>query len=377
MSVKDYGAEVGGPIVKDRLWIWGSYGRQKVDLLTIADVSDKTDLETENVKLNAQILPSNSATLFYFNSDKVKIGRNAGPTRPQETTWNQGHFGKTPTAYKAEDTHIFSSSFYLTGLYSVVNGGFQLAPQGGLDATTYWDENLIWHNTFVLSQTQRPQKQYKADASNFFNTGSLSHELKFGAGYRQADVTSFSRWPGAGIVFAPGVYLDDAVVGLARDGGPSVRTNYTSVYAQDTLTVGNLTANIGVRYDKQDGENLSRTQIANRVVPSVLPTVSVNKQDIGFSWTDITPRLGLTYALGAERKTLLRASYSRFADQLGSGTASWLNPLGSQGYAYFYTTNNGNGELHARPDRRPAGGPAVLQQQRQPVHRRPPAVQRA
>jgi carboxypeptidase family protein len=43
VSVKDYGAEVGGPIVKDRLWVWGSYGRQKVDLLTVADVSDFTD----------------------------------------------------------------------------------------------------------------------------------------------------------------------------------------------------------------------------------------------------------------------------------------------------------------------------------------------
>ncbi len=341
VSVEDYGAELGGPVVKDRLWVWGSYGRQKVDLLTISDVSDFTDLKTINVKLNAQILPSNSATAFYFDSDKVKIGRNAGPTRPQETTWNQGHLGKKPTAYKLEDTHIFSSSFYLTGLYSVVNGGFELAPQGGLDITSYWDENLIWRNTFFLNQTLRPQKQYKADASNFFNTGSLSHELKFGAGYRQADVTSLSRWGGVGTIFAPGTVFAEPSVQLSRDGGAAVRTNYTSVYGQDTLTVGNLTANIGVRYDKQDGENLARSLPANRLLPSVLPAVSVGTSDIGFSWTDITPRLGLTYALGAERKTLLRASYSRFADQLGSGTASWLNPLGSQSYAYFYTTNTG------------------------------------
>ena len=27
VSVKDYGAELGGPIVKDRLWVWGSYGQ--------------------------------------------------------------------------------------------------------------------------------------------------------------------------------------------------------------------------------------------------------------------------------------------------------------------------------------------------------------
>jgi len=342
VTVKDYGAELGGPIVKDRLWIWGSYGRQKVSLLTIADVSDKTDLKTENVKLNAQIAPSNSATLFYFNSEKVKTGRNAGPTRPQETTWNQDHFGKKPTAYKAEDTHIFSSSFYLTGLYSVVNGGFELVPQGNPNATTYWDSNLVWHNAFFLNQTARPQKQYKLDASNFFNTGSLSHELKFGAGYRQAEVTSLSRWNGVGLIYAAAVFgADENVLALSRDAGPSVKNKYTNVYGQDTLTVGNLTANIGVRYDKQSGENLARSQRANVLVPSILPAVSVQQGDIGFSWTDITPRLGLTYALGAERKTLLRASYSRFADQLGSGTSSWLNPLGNQGYAYFYTTNPG------------------------------------
>ncbi|HEY0557131.1 MAG TPA: TonB-dependent receptor [Thermoanaerobaculia bacterium] len=341
VSVKDYGAELGGPIVKDRLWIWGSYGRQKVSLLTIADVSDKTDLKTENVKLNAQIAPSNSATLFYFNSDKIKIGRNAGPTRPQETTWNQDHFGNKPTAYKAEDTHIFSSSFYLTGLYSVVNGGFELVPEGSANSTTYWDANLVWHNAFFLNQTDRPQKQYKLDASNFFNTGSLSHELKFGAGYRQAEVTSLSRWNGVGFVYGAGVAADSALLALSRDAGPSVKNTYQNVYAQDTLTVGNLTANIGVRYDKQGGDNQAASHRANPLLPNVLPAVSVQQHDIGFEWTDVTPRLGLTYALGAERKTLLRASYSRFADQLGSGTSSWLNPLGAQGYAYFYTSNSG------------------------------------
>ena len=172
-------------------------------------------------------------------------------------------------------------------------------------------------------------------------------------------MTSLSRWGGVGYrLRLLAVYLDDAVIGLARDAGPSVRTNYTSVYAQDTLTVGNLTANIGVRYDKQDGENLAALAAGQPGrLPSVLPAVSVAKGDIGFAWTDITPRLGLTYALGAERKTLLRASYSRFADQLGSGTASWLNPLGAQGYAYFYTTNDRQpANVTHRPDRRSAGG---------------------
>jgi len=343
VSVDDYGAELGGPIVKDRLWVWGSYGKQKVNLLTIANVSDKTDLKTYNGKLNAQIASNNSATAFILNSDKTKVGRNAGPTRPQETTWDQGHFGPKPTAWKAEDTHIFSSSFYLTGLYSKVEGGFILAPEGGLNVTSFGDITGTWHNTFLLNSTLRPQTQYKADASNFFNTGAVSHELKFGVGYRQAEVTSLTQWGGAGInLSGPAFFgLANEVLAVTRNGGASIEQTYKNLYLQDTLTSGNLTANIGVRYDTQGGNNLARSQPASSFLPDVLPAVSVEKHDIGFEWKDFTPRLGLTYALGAERKTLLRASYSRFADQLGTGTGGFLNPLGAVSYAYFYTTNLG------------------------------------
>src|SRR3954471_20808070 len=167
---EEYGAEIGGPIVKDRLWIWGAYSRQQIDLLTISDFSDRTTLKDWNGKLNAQVTPTNSATLFAFDGDKVKIGRNASPLRPQETTWNQSGFGPSPTGYKAEDTQIIGSDFYLTGMYSVVNGGFQLVPQGG-DALAYRDLNQVWHNSFLLNQIERPQRQGKADAANFFNLG--------------------------------------------------------------------------------------------------------------------------------------------------------------------------------------------------------------
>ncbi len=359
VKVQDYGAELGGPIVKDRLWVWGSYGRQKVDLLTISDVGDHTDLKSYNGKLNAQIAASNSATAFVLNSDKVKIGRNAGPTRPQETTFDQGHFGAKPTAAKVEDTHIFSSNFYLTGLASLVNGGFELAPEGGLNATPFLDDGGVWHNSFELVQTLRPQKQYKADASNFFNTGTLSHELKFGAGYRLADVASLSRWAGVGLIEEAGIAgtAGDNLLILTRAAGPKVKNEYKSGYLQDTMTVGNLTANVGLRYDVQGGTNLAKTVVSNSLLPSVLPSVTVRESDIGFEWKSLTPRLGITYALGAERKTLLRASYSRFADQLGSGTSSQLNPLGGISYAYFYTTNPGTPNVGLGDIIDPSAGP--------------------
>jgi hypothetical protein len=356
-SIVDWGAELGGPIVRDRLWIWGSYAKPEIDLLTIDNFRDKSTLEDWNAKLNAQITPSNSATAFAWDSDKVKQGRNAGPLRPQETTWNQSAFGDKPTTWKVEDTQIFGSNFYVTGMYSQVNGGFQLVPQGG-DAVPFRDRDLRWHNSFLLQQIERPQEQAKLDGSNFFNTSSLAHELKYGAGYRSAESSTLVSWPGGGpeLVLAGDTPAEDfPLLLLSRDASPAVKIDYTNLYLQDTLAVGNFTANVGVRFDRQEGENLASSSAANPVAPDLLPAVNYAGEDSGFTWSDVTPRLGLTYAIGAERKTLLRASYSRFADQLGTAAAGFLNPLGGIGYRYFYTTNGGGPTLE-----RDEIGPEVL-----------------
>ena len=336
-SVEDYGFEVGGPIVKDRFWFWGSLAKGDIDLLTVSNVRDHTTLDTQNVKLNAQIAAPNSLTLFALQSDKVKIGRNAGPTRPQPTTWDQSKFGADPTTWKIEDTHVFSSNFFLSGMYSVVNGGFQLVPQGEQNVFAFFDFSS-WQNTFLLAQTERPQEQIKLDGSTFFATGSASHELKFGVGDRTAESNSVTQW-GLGQVLdltalgAPGL----SQVSAFRESGAAVELTYQSAYVQDTLSIGNVTANIGINYSKQGGTLLAKSVGASQFAPALLPAVNVAGKDIGFEWSDISPRLGLTYALGAERKTLLRGSYARFADQLGSGLAVQTSPLYNYSYVYLYT----------------------------------------
>ncbi|HEX4498656.1 MAG TPA: TonB-dependent receptor [Thermoanaerobaculia bacterium] len=335
------GVEIGGPILKDKLWFWGSYSKQDIDLFTIDDFSDKTTLKDWNGKLNAQLTPANSTTLFAFNGDKIKTGRNAGPLRPQETTWDQSNFGPSPTGYKAEDTQIFGQDFYLTGMYSVVNGGFQLVPEGG-NALPFLDANLVWHNSYFLNQLERPQKQGKLDASNFFNLGGTSNELKYGASYRTAQQSSLFNWEGGGLNIASD---PENLLVLVREANSKIETDYTSAYLQDTLSSGNLTANFGLRYDRQTGKNLASTAAANPIFPDLLPATHYDGQDAGFTWNTLAPRLGLTYAVGAEKKTLLRASYSRFADQLGIGTAGFLNPLATASYRYFYTTNPGSPTL--------------------------------
>jgi hypothetical protein len=361
-KVEDFGGEIGGPILKDHIWLWGSYGEQKVSVQTLPKINlahpdqstpngltDKTKLPAWNAKLNAQVTSSNSLTFVGMNSAKEKQGRNAGPTRPPETTWNQGQFGGKPTLLKAEDTQIFSPNLYLTVLYSHVYGGFFLIPQSGNgDAISpaFRDLTTTWHNTFVSEEIKRPQTQEKADASTFFNTGSVSHELKYGAGYRVATSITSVSWPGGAIVLQlPGLPAGDNYLELARTGIPGTKTKYTTAYAQDTLTSGNLTANIGLRYDHQGGTNIADSSPANSIRPDLLPAVSYGGGPIGFTWKTWSPRVGLTYALGKDRSTLLRGSYSRFADQLGTTPANWLNPFTSNSYYYGYTTYQGTGHL--------------------------------
>ncbi len=335
--IQDFGAEVGGPIIKDRLWIWGSYGDQKVNVSTIGGATNKADLPTYNGKLNAQLTGSNSLTLFVLQNNKTVAGRDAGPTRPQPTTWNQGHNGSNPTAGKVEDTQIFGPNFYLTGLFSDVNGGFGLVPEGGIGPVAFLNTSGVWGNTFVDYQVTRPQKQGKLDASSFFNFGSVSNELKYGAGYRRVTSTSLSTW-GPGYLVAGPLFGEPASINVfeaAREENLNITNTYSSGYAQDTLTAGNLTANIGVRYDLQAGHNNASSEAANPDSPGILPAFNYAGGPTGFSWGNVTPRVGLTYALGADRKTLLRVSYSRYADQLGDGFAGVRNPTAAQTYYLF------------------------------------------
>lgn len=281
---------------------------------------------------------ANSATFFIWDDDKFRQGRGAGPTRPPETTLTQRHEGARPAALKLEDSHIFGPSFYATALWSKVNGGFRLDPVGG-EALTYFDEDGITQNSFLAYQSERPQEQTRGEGTAFFNTRDLSHELKFGASYREVEVQSSSRYPGGGFEFYGGLLF------LTRPGLANFKGEYREAYVQDTISAGRFTANVGVRYDRQGGSNLPTTVPANPVAPDLLPEDFYPGGDAGFTWEDIVPRLGLTYALNEDRRTLLRGSYSQYADQLDTGVGGWNNPVLYQQYRFFYTSNNGDPTL--------------------------------
>ncbi len=156
---------------------------------------DNIILRNQNAKLNGQILPSNSAVGFYSKGDKIRNARNLSSRRPFETAWHQS--GPTKI-YKIEDTQILGSRLYLTGMWSKVEDAFSLIPNGGIgdDVVVWRDLQNVWQGSYFFYLTQRPQKQYRLDASKFFDVGNMNHELKFGFGYRSTPVASQNGWPG-------------------------------------------------------------------------------------------------------------------------------------------------------------------------------------
>jgi hypothetical protein len=340
-EVEEYGVELGGPVVKDRLWIWGAYGTSDpIDNIVGGGQHDATILENQNLKLNAQIAATNSATAQYSTNDKLKNGRGAGATRAPETTTDQAGEGGDPTTiYKLEDTHIFNSNFYLTGLYSFVDGGFQLVPKGGVAADVWQTEDGVYRGSYYWLFNSRDVEQIKADASAFFNTGAASHELKFGASTRTSETSSDFGYAGNFWVYDCAVFgctagapASTRGVDIKRDAASKDEAEYQAFWLQDTLTFGNLTANVGLRYETATG----------KVLPSSVPAVTrggitflggVNSPGIepGVEFETLMPRFGVTYALGGDRRTLLRASLSRFSEQFVTTNYTRLSSTGATG----------------------------------------------
>jgi len=357
-EITEYGFEAGGAFKKDLIWGWGSYGRNDIKTFNSVGNADDTLLENTALKINAQLTSANSAVGSFNRGDKLKFGRNTGPNRQVETTWDQ----QGPTeVFKFEDTHVFNSNFFATGSYSFVDGGFQLVAKSGFGAdgvAALLDSDGNWKNGFWGGVDDRNSESYKIDASYFFNTGDLNHELKFGGRLRDFEQISNFRWPGPDQIYflacentgtcgaggsfglAPG---SDAELGVAQRVGLIEDTlDYTSFWVSDTITKGRWTINAGLRYDQQEGENLAGTAEAHPVFGSDLPALSFDGNNGDFDYSDILPRVGVTYALGPEQKTLVRASYASFAQQLDTARLTRVNPVSSAYATFAFTDGNGD-----------------------------------
>jgi hypothetical protein len=350
-QVSDYGFDIGGPILKDRAWFYGSYSIQDIRLVRHAgSVIDGTQLKDPDVKLNWQATGKDMISFLYFDGFKIKDGRSPGTSgilfdAPSATFHQDNAYTSVPLhgLWKIADDRAIRSNMFVSAKYAYYNTGFTLTPEGGLDQQAGRDfTNAQSFGSTSQSLNLRPQQVVNVDLNSFWRGGDASHDLKYGVGFRRADALSATVWPGNGVLAIENS-PSDLRAQVFRQGLGTNRAQYLDFYVGDTISKDRLTVDLGIRYDRQSGQALASVTQANVAFGDLVPGLSFDGYDAPFTWKNISPRAGVSYALDQSRKTVARASYSRYAGQLSTGVVGFTNPSSVAGSS-TYRWNDLNGD---------------------------------
>jgi hypothetical protein len=354
-QINDWGVELSGPFVKDKVWFWLSYGKNDIRQVNLNQTKDRTVLINWNAKLNWQAGANDMFSFFWFNGAKEKYGRSPGQAgnQPDSFLWDQGNFYAESDCplpcglhglFKAEWNHTFSPNFFLNGKYAFYHWGYGFAPRGGNENQGGID---VFNDTAYgswLGFIARKPWQIVALDGNYFKG---SHELKFGFGYRKNPNRTTTTWSGNQVVgwqYGPTAVSPDNLAWVTRQRNVAFTAEYTHLYIGDTYTRDRLSTTFGVRWDKQTANNEGTTATANPAFPEILPALTFAGGGTGIDWSSVSPRVSFTYALNESRKTVLRGSYAYYAGQLNPFETTWDSPVG--GYytfvAYPWVDRNGD-----------------------------------
>ncbi|MGA2363267.1 MAG: carboxypeptidase regulatory-like domain-containing protein [Candidatus Aminicenantales bacterium] len=359
-----YGANFGGPIFKEKLWFYGSYGIQDLGTNTLAGTTDNSWLESGYFRLDGQVTKSTRLNALYEYDNKLKWGRtNWGPTlQGPETVWNQT--GPTPI-YKGEVEQMFGNLVLnLKAIYT--HNVFYLVPLNGHftpgEKVGPYEDQVRWPSFYASGNapgdygTIRPQTNINF-IGNYFAEKVLGadHEIKFGVDYTHSTVSSYSILNGNAVIahYEP---LEDGTpwteAWINRDWRINESFTRTSIFAQDTLSFGRkLAINIGLRYD------MEKSLVANENIPTAplmsnyLVGMDITSLDPGIRSKVLSPRLSVIYDITGDGKNVLKLNLARYGSQTGYGLGDFLNPAPWAEIDLRWVDANGDGiiqqnELH-------------------------------
>jgi len=383
-NIRDYGFDAGGPILKGKLWYWGSYGAQDIkvgvvgfyentpecrpggqplnsrtaptDLLRSCLSTDLTQLHNYNVKLT--YVPFNNNRLNFQNTwaEKVRNARDAGDLRPIETTVRQkavasefGTFGwlTGPSPFwKVADQHVINDKWLVDVMWAHLGNNFVLDfhedalkdVQPSFEIST-----SLWGRSFNASTFLRPTNSLDV-VSSYFMPAKMGgdHSLKFGYRWRSAHSTSLNHR--GGFIEARFRNSVAAEADIYRDGNAISHLNTNAVYIQDTYTKNRLTVNLGFRYDMQDDAAGAADVPANPFFPTLMPAISFQGADAGVTWKDFSPRVGFTYDLKGDGRNVVSSSYATYYGQMSPGQlSSQLAATGAVFVRYPWADANNDG----------------------------------
>ena len=304
----DYGIEAGGPVWKDHLWLWGAsrnafLGRTLSDQATGEPVDNQETLKHWNAKLNAQLSPSNTLTLSGTDFDRST--RDWAPVRMLScpttitNTFDQASVPARGLRRSCRRTLCVSLGFFREGQVGS-------PPLGVSRSRPTWTRRRSGATATRTGGSRIPASG-RPERLGFLRHGRPGARAQVRVRLQHARARL-----GVELARRPARWLRNVRLRRGRDhaprGSPIPRSNTYDVFLGDTIQAGNLTVNVGARFDYQQGKNLPSAVPANPVFPSFFrPSYTPATRD--------TPSPGAWSSRGWGRHMLLndsRHSAARF-----------------------------------------------------------------
>lgn len=326
----DSTTQLGGPILKDKLWFFGSWQFQQdwesqpgTDPTFPAKSNAKRYFFKANYSLN-----QNHRLQAQIHNDYYEIPERATPrSAPSSIALNAGNNPSPGVLYTAviNPTTVFEarySGFYGTATNLPLNGGpknakrFQDLDTGNISGgISYWYDGKSFKTAFAGKMTKYADKFLGAQ-----------HDFKVGVQYNSGGgeslngindyIYTYGGVPDYGYTQAP-----------FWEGG---RIKAYGVYADDTIRAGRLTLNVGVRYDYSKGY-FNSFDLLDRNENKIGTSPKVDKL---FDWSVFSPRLGATFKLNEAGTTLLKGSVGRYYRGIVTGEFDNATPSVAPKYEF-------------------------------------------
>ena len=344
-------ATAGGPILKDKIWFYAGYDKNKSKTDTPLWIPLATwDQTMYDAKITGDFASNHRAWLAFHNEKALSGNQTWGQTWDPTMGYDQHINNNTLQAqyqWVINDRNLASAK-YLG--FQTNNHPTQLVNSGpGFINWWKWigSQSIGVAGSFPYVESYKSRrKTIQADMTHYAAHFLGEHEVKFGVQYTKSAGNYYGGYFQGYANFA---YPYPWSYGPAKDWWWNSGTwgtqdnpvfpiynmkfyqhpwltrrfaNETGGFADDTWTVNDrLTFNVGMRYDEMTAKYGEGAIYQFPTTPADInnPTLLRTRAGTGnlFDFKDFSPRLGLAYILTDDRRTVLRAHAGRYYSPLG------------------------------------------------------------
>ena len=348
-TIKDqeYGGILGGPIKQDSVWFFGNIRRLSRDTLQpVLPSQPVVRSETQGFfKATGQAGGSLLSGSWYSKrSNTFPSGVRGFQNNMAPETWKE--FSSTTDLFNAKWTHLVNEDTIFEAQYNQIwKSSTDTHPNNPNFTVGYRDQGtqLEFGGLVegVRKSTCRCTWGYRFNLSHFREMAGGSHEFKVGFFNDHPNSDRSFIYPGGEDVLQQLLFGEAYRVVLENLPLTSQARSITTyaVFAQDQWSIGDrLTLNLGLRWEISEGWIPEQSRGGGRWFP--VSTFPETHDLLNFS--NVSPRLGLVYALGEERRTSIKVSYGRFYKSMATQDLSVAVPDIGGGETYEWNDLNGD-----------------------------------